>query len=239
MGMNSKRDRLLLMLAAIFITSAITAELISSKVFLVDLGFGTYAAVVGILPWPVVFLTTDIINEFYGRKVVRRLSIITVVMICYAFLLVFAAMQFNTILDSPTDKEYSAVFGQSLWIITGSIIAFMTTQLLDSFLFWYVRERTGKGFIWLRSTGSTVVSQLIDSFIVLYIGFYLPGKLPPEADFFSTGMTNYVIKLLIAVGLTPLIYLFHYLVDKYLGEENSDRQIRQTAEESLHHKVDE
>jgi len=243
MALDSKRDRLLLLLAGIFITSAITAELISSKVFLVHLKFGefdlgTYGAVVGILPWPVVFLTTDIVNEFYGRKILRRLSIITCIMIAYSFVLVYAAMQFPTILPSPTEAEYNAVFGQSLWIIIGSITAFLVSQLIDSFVFWQVRERTGGRFVWLRSTGSTVVSQLIDTFIVLYIGFVIPGKLPEGTDFWTTGLANYVIKLLIAIGLTPLIYFFHYAVKGYLGNE-SQQMVKNSAEESLHHKVEE
>lgn len=234
MALNTKRDRLLLVLAAIFITSAITAELISSKVFKFSLFGNDFYAVVGILPWPVVFLVTDIINEYFGRNVVRRLSILTSIMIAFAFVLVTIAMQFNTVLPSPTDQEYTNVFGQSRWIIVGSIIAFIVSQLLDSFIFWKLRNKTGKGMIWLRATGSTVISQLIDSFIVLYIGFVLPGKLPDGVGFFETGMANYVIKLLLAIGLTPMIYVLHYFIDKHLGKNDSDTLIEESASESLH-----
>lgn len=242
--LQSKRERLLMVMAGIFIASAITAELISSKVFLIhlqigSLDFGSFPGVVGILPWPIVFLATDVINEFYGRAVVRRLSILTCCLIAWAFVLVYAAMNIPTILSSPTDKEFAAVFGQSQWIIAGSIVAFMVSQLLDSFVFWFVRKRTGERMIWLRSTGSTLVSQLIDSFIVLYIGFVLPKKFPADQSFFAAGMTNYVIKLLIAVALTPLIYLFHYMIDKYFGEKEAHEVIKESAEESLHQKLDE
>lgn len=233
MALDTKRDRLLLILAGIFITSAITAELISSKVFQFHLFGKDFYAVVGILPWPVVFLVTDIINEYYGRKVVRRLSIITSILIAYAFILVTMAMEFNTVLPSPTDKEYENVFGQSRWIIVGSITAFIVSQLIDSFIFWKLRNKTGKGMIWLRATGSTVISQLIDSFIVLYIGFVLPGKLPDGVGFFETGFANYVIKLLLAIGLTPMIYLLHFFIDKHLGKKESETLIDESASESL------
>lgn len=250
MQLQHKRTRLLLILSAIFITSAITAELISAKLIQVplDLGFvnlGTYVAIIGILPWPVVFLTTDIVNEFYGRKVVRWLSVLTSCMIAYSFVIVYLGMQPKAFTGSPEapipgvadDTTFNLVFGQSLWIIIGSITAFFISQLIDSFMFWIIRERTGGRFIWLRSTGSTVISQLIDSFVVLYIGFVVPGKFT-HAQWWESGWLNYVLKLVIALGLTPLIYLFHYLVKKYLGKDDAEQQIRHTAEESLHHKTD-
>lgn len=251
MILQNKRDRLFLVLAGIFITSAITAELISNKLFVVDLNFGglnlgTYVSIVGILPWPVVFLATDIINEFYGRSVVRKLSIITCVMIAYAFLILRVAMRPHAFTGDPAgsipgvanDEQFNIVFGQAGWIIAGSITAFIVSQLVDSFVFWFVRDRTGGKMIWLRATGSTLVSQLIDSFVVLYIGFVLPGKFT-MSQFWSTGATNYIFKLMIALALTPLIYLFHYIVKLYLGAEVSHNQVRHSAQESLHHKVDE
>ncbi|HEU4716363.1 MAG TPA: queuosine precursor transporter, partial [Bacteroidia bacterium] len=161
-----------------------------------------------------------------------RLSVLTCFMIAFAFLLVFSAMQFKTILKSPSDEEFNNVFGQSLWVIVGSIIAFLISQLVDNSVFWFFRKRTGEKMIWLRSTGSTVISQLIDSFIVLYIGFKLPGKLPADHGFWEIGLTNYVIKLLIAVALTPGIYLFHWFIVRYLGKEAAHVQEEQVVEES-------
>jgi len=100
-------------------------------------------------------------------------------------------------------------------VIVGSIAAFLTSQLIDVFVFHRLKERTGNKYIWLRSTGSTVFSQLIDTYVVLYIGFVLPGNMK-WSDFMTIAPTNYVLKLLIAVSLTPLIYLGHYLVRNYL-----------------------
>jgi queuosine precursor transporter len=233
-----KRTKLLLILAGIFITSAVTAELISSKLFeahvvLFGLDLGNYISIVGIIPWPIVFLTTDTMNEFYGPKVVRSISYITCAMIAFCFLIVYFAMKIPAWVPSPpadapadwkpgvaNDVQFNTVFGQSQWIILGSITAFLVSQLLDSFVFWFVRKRTGGKMIWLRSTGSTLVSQLIDSFIVLYIGFVIPGIFSMK-QFVETGLTNYVFKLMIAVMLTPVIYLAHWAVKRYLGKEAS------------------
>lgn len=245
MILQSKKSRLLLILSAIFITSAITAELISSKLFQVhlkigSLDLGTYVSIVGILPWPIVFLTTDIVNEFYGRKVVRFISILTAVMIGYCFFIVTASMAPSAFTGDPAgtipgvanDLQFNAVFGQSKWIIVGSISAFIISQLIDSGIFWFLKKRTGEKYIWLRSTGSTVISQLIDSFVVLFIAFVIPGIFTME-QFWITAFTNYVLKLLIAVGLTPFIYLFHWIVSNYLGKEAAHVQEEKVAEESL------
>ncbi len=219
----NKPTRLLIVLIAVFITCAVTAELISSKLFQIDLGsMGTYVSIVGILPWPIVFLTTDIINEYYGRKILRMVSVITSVMIAITFLIVYLAMQPKAFVvpGVVNDEQFNAVFGQSMWIIAGSITAFFVGQLVDSFVFWYFKKRTGGKYIWLRATGSTVISQLIDTFIVLFIGFVVPGIFT-ISQWMSTGATNYIFKLMIAIGLTPLIYLFHWIVEKYLGDEKA------------------
>jgi uncharacterized integral membrane protein (TIGR00697 family) len=134
-------------------------------------------------------------------------------------------------------------------IIVGSITAFLVSQLIDVFVFWFLRERTGGKMLWLRATGSTVVSQLVDSFIVLGIAFYLPDvfnfydkpadKLMTFNQFIAIGFTGYLFKLLIAVGLTPIIYATHAAIDKYLGKNDAKELIKRTAEEVLHHKVEE
>lgn len=227
----NKPTRLLIVLIAVFITCAVTAELISSKLFQIDLGsLGTYVSIVGILPWPIVFLTTDIINEYYGRKILRMVSVITSVMIAITFLIVYLAIQPKAFVvpGVANDEQFNAVFGQSMWIIAGSITAFMVGQLVDSFVFWYFKKRTGEKYVWLRSTGSTVISQLIDTFIVLFIGFVVPGIFT-MSQWITTGCTNYVFKLMIAIGLTPLIYLFHWIVEKYLGDEKA-HLMEETAE---------
>jgi len=229
---SSRREWLFVFLAGFFITNAVTAELISNKLIDVPITFsffgtelGPFVTVVGVLPWPLVFICTDLINEFYGKKAIRRLSWITAALISYCFIMVTVALAIpaNTAISPNTanDFEFTKVFGQSQWVIVGSVCAFMFSQLLDATLFAWIKQKTGNKHIWLRSTGSTVVSQLIDSYIVIYIGFILPGTLPVSA-FWEIAPTNYFLKLIIAILLTPMIYLGHYTVRRYLGEAHSE-----------------
>ncbi len=229
---SRRREWLFVFLAGFFITNAVTAELISNKLIDVPISFnfmgfsfGPFVTVVGVLPWPLVFICTDLINEFYGKKAIRRLSWITSILISYCFVMMTVALAIpaNTSISPNTasDLEFTKVFGQSQWVIVGSVCAFMFSQLLDATLFAWIKKKTGNRHIWLRSTGSTVVSQLVDSYIVIYIGFILPGILPASA-LWQIAPTNYVLKLLIAIALTPLIYLGHYAVRRYLGEQLSE-----------------
>lgn len=230
--LNERRNWLFIVLAGLFITNAVTAELISNKLIQIPIQFdvfgshfGPFATIVGILPWPVVFLLTDLMNEFYGQKAVRRLSWITAGLIAYCFIIVGLSLAIPAYeikgSDLADNASYLKVFGQSQMIIVGSICAFLVSQLLDAFLFDKIKHKTGNRFIWLRSTGSTVVSQLIDSYIVLYIGFVLPGKMS-MGTYMSVAPTNYILKLVIAISLTPLIYLGHFLLRKYLGNQKEN-----------------
>ena len=226
---NTRREILFTVLAGFFVTNAIVGELIGGKL----IQLGPFTMSIGIIPWPVVFLTTDIINEYFGKKGVRRLTLMTAGLIAYTFILLLAGMHVPASGISPVkDGQFHAVFGQSMWIIVGSVTAFLASQLVDVLVFWLIRSRTGKRMIWLRATGSTVVSQLIDTFIVTGIAFWLPGKLN-FIDFINTAFTGYTAKLIIAVAVTPLIYLGHALVHSYLGRENSEELEEETAEEVL------
>jgi uncharacterized integral membrane protein (TIGR00697 family) len=224
--LNERRQWLFIALAGLFVTNAVTAELISNK--LIQIPFesmffgrkvGPFITIIGILPWPVVFLLTDLLNEFYGQKAVRRLSWITAGLIAYCFLIVGLSMAIpaHEIKGSKlaTNEAYNLVFGQAQAVIVGSIVAFLVSQILDAYLFDRIKQKTGNRFIWLRSTGSTLVSQLIDSYIVLYIGFVLPGAMS-FSTYMEVAPTNYVLKIGIAVLLTPLVYLGHWLLRRYL-----------------------
>ncbi|MDX6183499.1 queuosine precursor transporter [Flavobacterium sp. Fl-77] len=217
---KTKKEIVFVVLAGIFITNAVVAELIGGKLIQV----GPFVMSIGILPWPVVFLTTDLINEYFGEKGVRKLSFITACLIAYAFVILIMAMIVPAAkgISPVNDEQFQVVFGQSMWIIVGSIIAFMVSQLIDVSVFWFFKNKTGDKKIWLRTTGSTVISQLFDSFIVLGIAFWLPGKINFDT-FISSALTGYVFKLSVAVLLTPLIYVGHHLIKKYLDDNNSDK----------------
>ena len=210
---QNKKDIVYVILAGIFITNAVVAELIGGKLINV---FGVPMSV-GILPWPIVFVSTDLINEYFGEKGVRKLSLITASLIAYTFVILFIAMRISAMHGDKlvTDDQFNAVFGQSMWIIVGSITAFMVSQLIDVSIFHFVKNKTGDKMIWLRSTGSTVISQLFDSFIVLGIAFWMTGKMTTEI-FLASAITGYFVKMIIAIVLTPLIYLGHSLIEKYI-----------------------
>jgi len=225
MMVGTRRDVVYLALAAFFITDAVLAEVIGGKLF----SLGPFTMSIGVLPWPVVFIATDLINEYFGREGVKRITLMTIGLISYAYVVLFASLYVPAASFSPvTDEQYRAVFGQSLWIIAGSITAFAASQLLDVTIFWLVRHKTGGKYLWLRATGSTVISQLIDSFVIIGIAFWLPGKVK-TSEFLTVAASNYSYKLLIALGVTPLLYAGHSLIDRFLGLEEARRLVEQTA----------
>jgi queuosine precursor transporter len=223
---RSRKDLVYLILAGLFVSNALLGEILGGKL----IQWGPFVMSIGVIPWPAVFVTTDIINEYFGKDGVRRLTFITVALILYAFVIIYLAMLIPAAGISPVqDGPFSIVLGQSLWIIAGSVIAFCTSQLVDVVVFWMFRAKTEGKMLWLRATGSTAVSQMIDTFIVLGIAFWLPGKIT-TADFFRLSATNYTYKLAIAIVLTPLLYLMHAVIDRYLGEKEAHALIEAAAE---------
>jgi len=193
-----------------------------------SLGFNLTA---GVVLWPVVFIMTDIINEYFGSRGVRLLSYMTVGLIIYAFVMVYAAINLapndwwqstSGLSDSggisDMDLAFKKIFGQGLWIIVGSLIAFLIGQIVDVFTFHRIKKLTGEGKVWLRATGSTLVSQFIDSFVVLIVAFYI-GSDWDLVRVLAIGSVNYLYKFVVAIVLTPAIYGAHYLIDDYLGQE--------------------
>lgn len=217
MDLKSRKDVVFLVLAGFFITNAIVAELIGGK--LVQF-FGLFTQSIGIILWPVIFLLTDLINEYYGKDGVKKLTYITVGLISFTFILLSIALNIPATSFSPvSDDNFKTVFGQSQWIIVGSIVAFLFSQLIDVYVFWAFKKVTGNKHIWLRATGSTMVSQLVDTFIVQFIAFVLPGKWPFD-EFLTNASWGYAFKLLVALALIPLIYVGHFLIGKYLHKKD-------------------
>jgi uncharacterized integral membrane protein (TIGR00697 family) len=225
MAQHSRRDLVQLALGGFFVTNAILAELTAGKLFT----FGPFTLTMGVISWPVVFVATDLVNEYFGRAGVRRLTFMTIGLILYTFVVLILSIQVPAAPFSPvTDGQFQAVFGQSLWIIVGSVIAFALSQLVDVMIFWLVRHKTGGRYLWLRATGSTVVSQMIDSIVIIAIAFWLPGKIK-TAEFLTVAASNYSFKLIVALGVTPLLYGGHAAIDRYLGQENAHQLIEQSA----------
>lgn len=260
--MANKKQLLFVVLAAIFLTNAILAELIGVKIFSLEstLGFEPanlnilgykldFNLTAGVMIWPVVFITTDIINEYFGKKGVRRISFIAVGCIAYAFLMIFLVTKLSPAqfwMDvngtdangNPFNVNYAfnTIYTQGLGIIVGSLVAFLVGQLLDVMVFQRLRKITGEKMIWLRATGSTLISQLIDSFAVLAIAFYILAPASSRWEFsqvVSVGSINYIYKFIIAIVLTPLVYFGHYLIDRYLGKEAAEQMKEEAASSSF------
>lgn len=214
MDFKNRKDLVFIILAGFFVTNAIVAELIGGKLIQF---FGLFTQSLGIILWPIVFILTDLINEHFGKQGVRKLTFITVGLIIYTFILVTVGLNIKAVNFSPVnDENFRIVFGQSQWIMVGSIIAFLLSQLVDVSVFWLLRAKTGNKYIWLRATGSTVVSQLIDTFVVQFIAFVLPGKWAFN-EFLKNACWGYSFKLLVALCLIPLIYVGHFAIKKFMG----------------------
>ncbi len=239
---DNKGLRLFIILGGFFVANALVAEFIGVKIFALENTLGTapffgnnepYMFSAGTLLWPIVFIMTDLINEYYGIRGVRLLSYLTAGLISYAFIMIYLAIRMSPADFWITQNEaqgvkdmqlaFASVFGQSNWIIVGSLIAFLIGQLIDAHVFFRVRKWLGEQKVWLRATLSTVVSQLFDSFIVLYIAFVLGPAKWELSLFFEVGTNNYVYKLLMAILLIPLLYAMRYGIDRFLGEKMAGR----------------
>ena len=240
-----RATRLFIALAAFFCVNAVLAEFIGVKIFALEdtLGIspfewdlfgqkGSLSFTAGTLLWPMVFIFTDVINEFFGRRGVRMISWIAVMLIVYGFAFAFAAISLApaswwvgaaTAQGVPDyQAAFAAVFGQGMWTIGGSVIAFMVGQLIDVSVFHRIRRRTGERHVWLRATGSTAVSQLVDSFVVLYIAFVIGPQHWSIPLFLAVSTVNHAYKMLAAIVLIPLIYALRRAITSYLGEARAE-----------------
>ena len=242
--LKDRPTRLFLGMTAFFCCNALIAEAIGTKIFSLEKLVGVHPVnftlfgqsgmsfnlTCGVLLWPLEFIMTDIVNEYFGPKAVRRISYTAVILIGYAFLMFYLAMGvppadfwFGTgVQDGVPDmsKAFNSIFGQGMWIIFGSIAAFLVSQIVDVTVFHRIKKSTGEKKIWLRATGSTLVSQLVDSFIVLFIAFKI-GKDWSWQLVLAICIMNYIYKATMALILTPVIYIVEKRIEKYLGHDKS------------------
>jgi queuosine precursor transporter len=240
--LRDKPTRLFVFFTAFFVANALIAECIGGKIFSLEKLFGfhpasftllgqkglSFSLTCGVLLWPLEFVMTDIVNEYYGPKAVRQISYIAVGLISYAFLMFYLAIHIppaefwiSTKADSgvPNMQDaFNGIFGQGLWIILGSLTAFLVSQIVDVTIFHRIKAVTGEKWVWLRATGSTIISQLVDSFVVLFIAFKLGNGWSWQLVL-AICMVNYAYKFTMAIILTPLIYIIEGRIEKYLGHE--------------------
>ena len=249
---DSRANRLFLVLAGFFLTNALIAEFVGVKIFALEatLGLepfewrllgvsGTLNFTAGVLLWPFVFVMSDVINEYFGRRGVQLISWLAVAFIAYAFVAAYASIalapagfwvEANQGLGVPDIQlAFAQIFGQGLWTICGSIIAFLIGQLIDVTVFHRIRRLTGDRLVWLRATGSTAISQLLDSFVVLYIAFVIGPQRWPTSQFLAVGTVNYLYKMLAAIALIPLLYVARSAIKRYLGADAAARLRNEAA----------
>lgn len=251
MTFKTRESKLLLVLGTFFVANAVLSEFIGVKIFTVEGTLGikqfdisllgvpnlSFNMSAGVLTWPLIFIMTDIINEYFGVRQVRFLSILTAILISYAFIIVGAAMHLkpsafwvNQNIDGHMvnmNAAFAGIFGQGMWIIVGSIVAFLIGQIADVLIFHHIKKITGDKALWLRATGSTLVSQCIDSFVVIFIAFYLNPQYHWSWQMVAAiGLVNYTYKFVVAILMTPLLYLVHGLIDGYLGKDLANRMIK-------------
>jgi queuosine precursor transporter len=242
--LKDKSIKLFLFISAFFVANALIAECIGGKIFSLEKLFGlepanftllgqtglSYSLTCGVLLWPLEFVITDIVNEYYGPKAVRRISYTAVTLIAYAFIMFYMAIRVapapwwpaSSQADGVQDMQvaFRGVFGQGMWIIAGSLVAFLVSQVVDVLVFHRIKKATGEKRLWLRATGSTMVSQLIDSFVVLTIAFKL-GKNWSWGQVVAIALVNYSYKFVMAILLTPVVYLAEKQIEKYVGHEKA------------------
>jgi uncharacterized integral membrane protein (TIGR00697 family) len=237
---DHRGNRLFILLAAFFLTNAIIAEFVGVKIFSLEatlgahpfhwslLGIeGTLSFTTGVLLWPFIFILTDTINEYFGVRGVRFISWVAVGFIVYAFIAAYVSIavapadfwisSYASLGVPDVQNAYAQIFGQGLWTIGGSVTAFLFGQLVDVVIFHRIRRITGEKWVWLRATGSTAVSQILDSYVVLYIAFVIGPQKWPMSQFLAVGTVNYLYKMSAAIALIPLLYVMRRLIERYLG----------------------
>jgi len=209
------RQKLFAVLVALFVTSLLVGDLIGGKLYDIGVSIGglPLGISVGMIPFPIVFLLTDLINEFYGKKAARFVTMVGFVMAWFTILV----LQLATMVPwpaSPFHSSFDMIFASSQKILFASTIAYLTAQLIDIAIFHFVKRKLGDRLLWLRATGSTVVSQLIDTVVINFL-VWSSTKSTPEVV--GLIVTSYITKVAVAVAVTPLIYAGHALVERGLG----------------------
>ncbi len=234
----SVAQRLYVWLACFFCACLLIADIVGIKLFRIPLPFSfrvpwadqpidAIEHTCGMITFPVTFLLTDLVNEYYGKKGARRITWIALSMGLFVFVIMNIA-QYLPYLNAPYNvkpESFDAVFGSAKGMYIASMVAFLAGQLSDISLFALFKRLTGGRMIWLRATGSTVVSQMIDSFFVSFVAFYLWRKVFPDPatpaapfeDVLKIAATGYMLKFVVAVAITPLIYAGHGMIHRWVG----------------------
>jgi len=207
---NNFKEQLYLVLSGIFIASLVTCNLIANKFVTVDLGFKVFIVSAGILPYPLTFLVTDLISELYGQRKANLVVFSGFIASLFVLLFLWLGGQFNSIPESLVNDEiYDSVFQNAWRLIAASMIAYLFAQFVDVRIFHFWKKLTDGKHLWLRNNGSTIVSQLVDTTLViciLFVGVWNTDQI------LSAIIDGWIFKMLMALLDTPIIYGIIYLL---------------------------
>ena len=219
--------RIYLVLAALFITSLVVSNLIFQKFFYWNpLGLFRFEISVGILPYPITFLITDVISEVYGKKKANQVVVVGIFASFFSMAIIFVANIVPAIESSPVNNEiFTKVFGLSPLAVLASMMAYLFAQFVDIRIFHFWKAYTKGKYLWLRNNFSTFTSQFVDTLTVLLLLCSF-GVLPWEI-FYSLLISGFLFKVVVAALDTPLLYLFVGILRKRFnlgvgGEINLD-----------------
>ena len=212
-------NKIYLILAALFITSLVVSNLIFQKFFYWNpFGLFRFEISVGILPYPITFLITDIISEIYGKKKANQVVIVGIFASFFSMAIIYMANSVPAIDSSPVnDQLFTKVFGLSPFAVLASMLAYLFAQFIDIRIFHFWKRITKGKHLWLRNNFSTFASQFIDTFTVLVLLSSF-GILPWNI-FYSLLLSGFLFKVVIAALDTPLLYLFVGLFRKKFNLE--------------------
>jgi queuosine precursor transporter len=211
-----RKERFFVYLTALFVAALVTGDFVGGKFFVV---FG-HSFSAGIIPFPLTFVLTDLVNEFYGTHGAKRITMAGLGAAVFVWAVINLALALPTSADSPiSDLVFRGAFGTSARLYVASLTAYVIGQFLDIAIFHALRRLTGHHLLWLRSTGSTVISQIIDSVSVSFV--FLVGT-RPLSFILTNAAHNYLGKLVMAILLTPLIYAGHGLFNRYFHLPEKD-----------------
>jgi len=223
---KSSAQLIYLVLAALFIASLVTSNLIFQKFFYWEpFGWYRFEISVGILPYPITFLITDILSEIYGKKKANQVVIAGIFASFFSMLIILLADVAPAISNSPIkDAVFSDVFGLSPLAVLASMMAYLSAQFIDIRIFHFWKRKTNGKHLWLRNNFSTFSSQFIDTFTVLFL--LCSFKVLPWEIFGGLLISGFLFKIIIAALDTPLLYLIVFWFRKKfnlkVGEEITD-----------------
>jgi len=214
-----------LILSGIFIASLVTSNLIFQKFFHWDpFGWYDFNISVGIIPYPVTFLVTDIISEIYGKKRANRIVMVGLFASIFTLLIVLVSDLSQATPWSPvSDDQFHHVFGVTYIGVGASMAAYLTAQFIDVQLFHFWKRLTKGRYLWLRNNASTFTSQLIDTFVVLFL--LCTFGIIDWSLFFGLLINGFLFKVMVAFLDTPIIYFITWQFRKYFGLKGAGAEL--------------